>query len=87
MELILRLMAVCKCLYGTVARVVYSRLFPDWTTDRTGPQTGRLNKSPHTVGAFANRHKDKSIQSSLVVPPFTYSAAAPLPHPSPRPRV
>jgi hypothetical protein len=34
---------------GLRARVVYSRLFPDWTPDRTGPQTGRLNKSPHTV--------------------------------------
>ena len=29
-------------MYGTVARVVYSRFFPDWTK----PQTGRLNKSP-----------------------------------------
>ncbi len=45
------LMAVSKCVYGTVARVVYSRLFPD----RTTPQAGRLNKSPHTVHAFANR--------------------------------
>jgi hypothetical protein len=26
----------------------------NWTPDRTGPQTGRLNKSPHTVHAFAN---------------------------------
>src|SRR5215475_10232119 len=34
---------------GLRARVVYSRLFPDWTPDRTRPQTGRLNKSPHTV--------------------------------------
>jgi hypothetical protein len=44
-------MAVCKCVHGTVARVVYSRFFPDWTN----PQTGRLNKSPHTIHAFANR--------------------------------
>src|SRR5262245_61688222 len=26
-----------------------SRLFPNWIPDRTRPQTGRLNKSPHTV--------------------------------------
>jgi hypothetical protein len=39
-----------------VARVVYSRFFPDWTK----PQTGRLNKSPHTVAVIANRHRPKS---------------------------
>src|SRR5512145_2087796 len=44
-----------KCVYGTVARVVYSRLFPD----RTRPETGRLNKSPHTLHAFANRHMNR----------------------------
>jgi hypothetical protein len=42
---------------GAAPRVVYSRLFPDWTPDLTKPQTGRLNKSPHTVGAIANRRK------------------------------
>ena len=36
-----------------MARVVYSRSFPD----QTKSQTGRLNKSPHTVHALANRHK------------------------------
>jgi hypothetical protein len=36
-----------------VARVVYSRLFPDGTK----PKTGRLNKSPHIVHAFANRYR------------------------------
>src|SRR5262245_41989132 len=36
---------------GAVARVVYSRMFPSLTT----PQTERLNKSPHTVHAIANR--------------------------------
>jgi hypothetical protein len=40
-----RPMADSKCLYGIVARVVYSRSL----ADRTRPQTGRLNKSPHTV--------------------------------------
>src|SRR5262245_65775044 len=49
-------LAVSKCVCGTVARVVYPRLFPD----RTKPQTGRLNKSPHSVHAFANRHKSHS---------------------------
>jgi len=34
--------AVSKCVYGIVARVVYSRLFPNWTPDRTSPQSGRL---------------------------------------------
>src|SRR5262245_11266227 len=44
---------------GLRARVVYSRLFPDSTPDRTRPQAGRLNKSPHTVHSFANRPKKK----------------------------
>jgi hypothetical protein len=44
--------AANNCAYGIVARVVYSRFFPEWTK----PQTGRLNKSPHTVYAFANRY-------------------------------
>src|SRR5262249_25941699 len=39
---------------GTVARVVYPRFFPD----RTKSQTERLNKSPHTVHAFAKHHKN-----------------------------
>ena len=39
------LIAVCKCVYGIVARVVYRALFLDWTK----PQTGRLNKSPDIV--------------------------------------
>src|SRR5262249_20547818 len=34
--------SVCKCVYGAVARVVYSRLLADWTK----PQPGRLKKSP-----------------------------------------
>src|SRR5215510_753986 len=42
--------AVCNCVYGDVARVVYSRTFPSLTT----PQTGRLNKSPHTVYGITN---------------------------------
>src|SRR5262249_37069644 len=45
--------SVSKCEDGIVARVVYSRLFPDWAK----PQTGRLNKSPHTVRTFASRRK------------------------------
>src|SRR5262245_33107581 len=40
---------VCNCVYGNVARVVYSRTLPK--------QTRRLNKSPHTVHAIANRSK------------------------------
>src|SRR5215470_5754216 len=47
------LSAVCNCVYGNVARVFYSRTFPSLKT----PQTGRLNKSPHTVHAIATRHK------------------------------
>src|SRR5262245_39415516 len=47
--------AGCNCVYGNVARVVYSRTFLSLTT----PQTGRLNKSPHTVHAIANRHRGK----------------------------
>src|SRR5262245_44925677 len=43
--------AVCNCVYGTVARVVYSRTFPGLIK----PQTVRLNKLPHTVHAIANR--------------------------------
>ncbi len=35
----------------------YSRLFPDRTPDQAKPQSGRLNKSPHTIHAFANPHK------------------------------
>src|SRR5215470_10751682 len=54
--------AVCNCLYGTVARVVYSRTFPSLTT----PQTGRLNKSPHTVHAIANRHRKAAYLPLLV---------------------
>jgi hypothetical protein len=46
--------AVSKCVYGTVARVVYSRLFPDWTPDQTKPQTGRVNKSPHIADCGAS---------------------------------
>jgi hypothetical protein len=38
---------------GAAPRVVYSRTFPSLTK----PQTGRLNKSPHTVHAIANRHR------------------------------
>src|SRR6266542_3359188 len=56
---------------GLRARVVYSRLFPDWTPDRTGPQTGRLQRvpvacsgarsvwsaaSPDTAGEFGERY-------------------------------
>ena len=41
--------SVCECVYGTVARVVYLRLF----ADRTTPQPGRLNKSPGATRAFA----------------------------------
>jgi hypothetical protein len=37
---------------GLRARVVFSRFLPDWTQ----PQSGRLNKSPHTIHAFANRY-------------------------------
>jgi hypothetical protein len=46
--------AVCNCVYGNVARVVYSRTFPSLAET----QAGRLNKSPHTVYAIANRHKE-----------------------------
>jgi hypothetical protein len=45
--------SVCECVCGTVGRVVYSRLFADWTK----PQPGRLNKSPHTTRSFANPHR------------------------------
>jgi len=48
-------MAVSKCGYGNVARVVYSRLFPDRTPDQIKPQTGRVNNSRHILPAFANR--------------------------------
>src|SRR5262245_60663442 len=48
-----RFRAVCNCVYGAVARVVYSRMVPNLTK----PQTGRLNKSPHTVHAIANLHR------------------------------
>jgi hypothetical protein len=41
------LIAVCDCVYCNVARVGCSRFFPEWAK----PQTGRLNKSPHTVHA------------------------------------
>src|SRR5262249_25496873 len=47
--------AVCKWVYGNVARVVYSRLFPGLRK----LQTGRLNKSPHDANAFANRYSLK----------------------------
>src|SRR5215475_10552933 len=66
--------AVCNRVYGAVARVVYSRTFPS----RTKPQTGRLNKSPHTVHAIANRHSRSSVDlfhlspdDVTVVGPFT----------------
>jgi len=45
--------SVCNCVYGTVARFVYSRFITDWTK----PHTGRLIKSPHTVHAIANSYK------------------------------
>ena len=46
---------------GLRARVVYSRQSPDWTPDLIKPQTGRFNKSRHTVQIFANRHKEREI--------------------------
>ena len=45
--------SVWNCVYGNVARVVYSRTFYSLTT----PLTGRLNKSPHTVHAIATCHR------------------------------
>jgi hypothetical protein len=42
-----------------VARVVYSRFFPEWAK----PQTGRLNKSPHTVHATS---KDRQVNLAAV---------------------
>jgi len=36
------LISVSECVCGTVARVVYSRQFPDWIPDRTKSQSGRL---------------------------------------------
>src|SRR5262245_11941082 len=45
--------SVHKFAQVNVARVVYSRL----PSDLIKSQTGRLNKSPHTVHAFANRHR------------------------------
>jgi len=47
--------------YGTVARVVYSRTFPGLIK----PQTGRLNKSPHIVHAIANRPRRAKIATIL----------------------
>jgi hypothetical protein len=44
--------SISECVYGIVARVVYSRSFPD----QAKPQTGRLNNSPHTLNAIANRN-------------------------------
>src|SRR6266508_3448549 len=61
-SLLWRLANACT---GLRARVVYSRLFPDWTPDRTRPQTGRLNKSPHTVYAFANRSTTACALSAM----------------------
>src|SRR6266508_2104646 len=61
-SLLWRLANACT---GLRARVVYSRLFPDWTPDRTRPQTGRLNKSPHTVYAFANRSTTACALSTI----------------------
>src|SRR5215813_6844414 len=49
---------------GAVARVVYSRAFPSLTK----PQTGRLNKSPHTVHAIANRRRWNLPQFAVIVP-------------------
>jgi hypothetical protein len=46
---------------GAVARVVYSRFFPDWTK----PQARRLNKSPQTVHAIANQSKYISCQIEI----------------------
>ena len=51
------------CVYGNVARVVYSRTFPSLLT----PQIGRLNKSPHTVHAIANRHRWNLPQFAVIV--------------------
>src|SRR5262249_52498932 len=45
---------------GLRARVVYSRQFPD----QTRPQTGRLNKSPHTVYAFAKPYSGQNDDQS-----------------------
>jgi hypothetical protein len=56
--------AVCNCVFGDVARFVYSRTFPSLTT----PQTGRLNKSPHTVHAIANRHEIGKVKVQLSRP-------------------
>jgi hypothetical protein len=53
---------VGKCAYETVARVVYSRLVPG----RTRPQAWRLNKSPHTLHAFANRSRAMVAATILI---------------------
>src|SRR5262245_61821359 len=50
-SMVFEIRAVCDCTYGSCGRVVYSRFFPDCTK----PETGRLNKSPHTVDTIANR--------------------------------
>src|SRR5262245_60955267 len=54
--------AVCNCVYGTVARVVYSRTFPGLIK----PQTERLNKSPPTVHAIANRPRHKWLDGEAI---------------------
>ena len=48
---------------GIRARVAYSRTFPD----QTKPQTGRLNKSPHTLHAIANRHNSTAARYEPVL--------------------
>jgi hypothetical protein len=52
-------------------RVVYSRLFPDWTPDQIKPQTGRVNNSPHILPAFSNRSiamRDEKGDQALIAP-------------------
>jgi hypothetical protein len=58
--------AVCDCVYGSSGPELFaSRFSPDWIK----PQTGRFNKSPHTVHApairskSAGRGRSTSIQS------------------------
>src|SRR5262249_47805843 len=68
---------------GAVARVVYSRTFPCLTM----PQTGRLNKSPHTAHAIEIRTKMSWLLTlrlcRLKVAEFPSRSAADFPQESP----
>src|SRR5215813_9191578 len=73
--------SVCKCVYLTLAQVIYSHLIPDRTPDRTKPQTGRLRLflngyAARRRGAFGAQRVLAAFQTLRVDALHTHSEKA-----------